>query len=88
LEKTGSFLPTARISLHLGISPKVILAEAVQRGHRPVVQLLIELDSLENGALLGLISSSLKDFKDVIMRYAYPERIPNSILVKAQRFFF
>jgi len=88
LEGTGSFLPTARIRLHLGISPKIILAEAVQRRHRPVVELLVELDSLENAALLALKSSSLGDFRDLIMRYAYPRRLPNSVLVEALRICF
>jgi len=88
LEETKNFLPAARIRLHLGINPKLILAEAVQRGHRHVVELLTELHSLEKGAMLALNSCSLKDFKSVIMRYAYPKRLPNSVLLKARRFFF
>jgi len=46
LDETGNVMPSARLRLHLGIDPKTILFDAIQGGHRHVVNLLDELDYL------------------------------------------
>lgn len=83
LEEGGNVLPAARIKLHIGINPEIIMSDAVRRGHRHVMKLLTELDSLENAAMQALESSSLKALADIIMSYAFPKRLSQTILIRA-----
>jgi ankyrin repeat protein len=83
LSQIGHVLPAARISLYLGIDPNIILSEAVQGRHRNVVKLLDELDCLENTTLLALNCSCLKAFQEIIIKYAFPKRLPHSTLLRA-----
>jgi len=83
LDKTGNVLPSARIRLHLGIDPNIILYDAVKGGHRNVLKLLDELDYLEETAVLALNCSCLKAYQEIIMKYAYPKRLPHGVLFRA-----
>lgn len=83
LEDDGHVLPAARIKLHIGISPEIVMSEALQRGHRHVVGLLTELDSLQNAAFQALNKSALKEFVDIIMIYAFPKRLSHDVLLGA-----
>jgi len=83
LEDNGNVLPAARIKLHIGVSPEIVMSEAVQRGHRHVVKLLTELDSLQNAAVKALSSCSLKEYANIIMSYAFPQRLPHNALIGA-----
>jgi len=83
LEDHGNVLPAARIKLHIGITPEIIMSEAVQNGQRHVVKLLAELDSLENTAILALEKSSIKAHADIIMGYAFPKKLSQAVLRRA-----
>jgi len=83
LEDNGNILPAARIKLHIGISPEIVMSEAVQRGHRHVVKLLTELDSLQNAAVQALSSSLLQEHASIILSYAYPKRLSQKVLLSA-----
>lgn len=83
LEDNGNVLPAARIKLHIGISPEIVMSEAVQRGHLHVVKLLTELDSLQNAAVQALSSSTLKEYASIIMSYAFPQRLSHKVLLAA-----
>jgi len=83
LEDNGNVLPAARIKLHIGMSPEIVMSEAVQRGHRHVVKLLTELDSLQNAAVQALNSSLLKEYASIIMNYAFPKRLSQKVLLSA-----
>jgi len=83
LEKAGNILPSTRIRLHLGVDPNIILYEAVRGRHRDILKLLEELDYLEKTAALELDCSCLKAFQETIMKYAYPKRLPRTVLFKA-----
>lgn len=83
LEDTGSVLPAARIRLHLGIDPKRILSDAIQGGHRHVVNLLQELDDQEKTTMSALNCSCLKAQTKIIMEYTYPKRLDHSVLFRA-----
>jgi len=88
LEESKNVLSFARVRLHLGINSEVILSEAVQSCHRNVVDLLIELYSQENAAISALNCSTMWHFTGVIVRYAYPKGLQNSVLLKTLREFF
>jgi len=83
LEESGNVLSSARIRLHLGIDPEVILGEAVRKEQQQVVKLLLELDYLESCAMLALNCGSLKAYTELILIYAYPRRVSSSLLLRA-----
>jgi len=85
LEETGRVLPWARISLHLGINPEIILSHAVHKGNRQLMKLLIELDAQQNMTLLALNSCSLRAQKYIICSFVYPKKLANRFLLNAKQ---
>jgi len=83
LEETGNVLPWARISLHFGMNPEIILCTAIHKGNQDVMKLMIEMDVQQNTAMLALSCSSLRIVKYIILNYIYSERLKNSFLMKA-----
>lgn len=76
LEESGNVLPVTRLKLHIGVNSNTIFADAIQRGWDHVIQLVDELYSLENAAQLALRRTSIKTYADIIISYAFPERLP------------
>jgi len=83
LEESGNVLSLARIKLHLGIDPKIILLDAVRKEQQQIVKLLLELDHVESSAMSALNCGSLKAHTELILKYAYPRRLPHSLLLSA-----
>jgi len=83
LEKNGNALTYARISLHIGIDPEIILSYALRKGNRRVIKLLMELDNEENAAMMALNYSILRAQKYIILSYVYPKRLTSSFFLKA-----
>jgi len=86
LEESGNVLSVARIRLHIGIDPEVILLDAVRKRQQEVIKLLSELDNLEGSAMSSLNCGSLKAFTDLILIYAYPRRLPYGLLCRALQY--
>jgi len=82
LEECGNILPAARIKLHIGIGPELIMYQASQKGHMDVAKLLIELDTLETKVMRLLERSGLKEHADIVMDYAFPKRLTPTMLIR------